>query len=466
METRNEADRSPNCETEPLVKKAALTLSGRERAMSRWVTVEPVLFLASASSIVTSILRIQYVLVRVQESYNYTVHKDSPCRDRNQTANSTDDDTEAQIQADAAHWMLLFNLVGAFPGFVSAIILGALSDRFGRKMFLALSTFGSVAFAGVCTAVMVFNLPLEVFFAGDLAMGLTGGLTLMLAISFSYIADVTSKEERTFRLVVIETVFVFAGLIQIGMEYLNEALGFATAAGIATTLGVLAGVYLMIPGALIETIQMNSQQSDGQKQKLTQSLRNIRRLLYLKGGAVRTCCLLLIYATCFSLTPLVSSGQVRILYAQAEPFCWSSMTIGYYTAFACGIPLIGNIGGFKLLTRCFSDHWIFQISCISAIMAFAAMGLVRTSTLFFLALILTVFAGLCFPVIRGSLSKLVRADEQGVAFSFFACVENFGTYISPIVINAVYMATVAFQPTFVYFLIAGVTFIPSILVAA
>ncbi|XP_038079404.1 solute carrier family 46 member 3-like [Patiria miniata] len=463
MEGKIKGNDSVVCETEPLLNRAP-RLSGRERAASRWVTVEPLLLLAACSYMLTAVLRIQYVLVRVQESYNYTVHTDSPCPVRNQTGNMSyisDADTQARIQADSARWMLLFSLAGALPGFVSAILMGALSDRFGRKIFLNLSTIGSASFAGVCTAVMAFNLRLEVFLAADLAIGLTGGQMTIVSLCYSYIADVTTKKQRTFRIVVIETVYVLVGLTQIGAEYCYEALGFAATAGIATGLGVLAFIYSVIPHILIETIERKGQQPLGQT--LRQTVRGVGRLFYSEGGTVRTWCLLLIFATLFMLTPMESSLQVKTLYVQAEPFCWSPVTIGYNAALFSTVLLVGNIGGFKLLSKCFSSQWIFHISCFSTVGVNVVFGLVRTNELLFWATLLLVLSGLCFPVLRGSLSKLVGADEQGVALSFLGCVENFGMYVSPIAVNAVYMATVASYAPLVFFVIAGITCVPPVL---
>jgi DHA1 family tetracycline resistance protein-like MFS transporter len=74
--------------------------------------------------------------------------------------------------------------------FISAPVLGALSDRYGRKVILIISLLGSV------TGYMLFGIggALWILFLGRIIDGLTAG---NISTLFAYVSDSTGPEERT-----------------------------------------------------------------------------------------------------------------------------------------------------------------------------------------------------------------------------------------------------------------------------
>lgn len=91
--------------------------------------------------------------------------------------------------ASAARMIGLFGTLWASAQFVAGPILGALSDRFGRRPVILLSNFG----LGLDYIVMALAPTLGWLIAGRMISGVTSA---SIATAFAYVADVTAPEKR------------------------------------------------------------------------------------------------------------------------------------------------------------------------------------------------------------------------------------------------------------------------------
>ena len=91
--------------------------------------------------------------------------------------------------ASAALWFGLFGTVWALMQFLFSPLLGALSDRFGRRPVVLLSNFG----LGFDYVLMALAPSLGWLFVGRLISGITAA---SISTAFAYIADVTPPEKR------------------------------------------------------------------------------------------------------------------------------------------------------------------------------------------------------------------------------------------------------------------------------
>jgi DHA1 family tetracycline resistance protein-like MFS transporter len=127
-----------------------------------------------------------------------------------------------------ASWSLSsgFIMVGWLTGvyslmtFLAAPILGQLSDKYGRKIVLAASLFGtSIGYALFAVGIITKNLPL--LFLGRIIDGLTGG---NIAVARAIVADVSTPKNRTRNFGLIGAMF---GLGFVLGPYLGGKLAFA-----------------------------------------------------------------------------------------------------------------------------------------------------------------------------------------------------------------------------------------------
>ncbi len=304
---------------------------GHDKARSRWITVEPVIFLAFIGSGTFSTIRSEYLQRRIAtDVYNYTYPTNASCV----ISNRSDPDylTEQHIQADAADWSLYFGICSYLPLIFTGILFGKWSDYTGRKMALGLPLIGMLIQSATYMMVIAAHLPLPVLFAGEFAYGITGGTPLLVSISLAYIADVTTLKERTFRVVIVETSLIIPiGLAQLAIGYLIEAEGFIAPFYLLLTTQLVALAYVLIPGILYESVQCKDKSGTlgSQMIKLFQGIID----LFTYNIENRRWRLLLINAIFFPIIVVVYGyTSVITLYAIGQPFCWSSVLVGIFMA--------------------------------------------------------------------------------------------------------------------------------------
>ena len=96
-------------------------------------------------------------------------------------------------QAEQAFWVTMVSLAFAFANFFGAPVLGALSDRYGRRPVLLLGFCGlALNFFATALATALWML---------IAVRLVGGaMQANAAVANAYVADITAPEDRARRL--------------------------------------------------------------------------------------------------------------------------------------------------------------------------------------------------------------------------------------------------------------------------
>ena len=305
--------------------------SDHDKARYRWITVEPVIFLAFIGSGTFSTIRSEYLQRRIAtDVYNYTYPTNASCV----ISNRSDPDylTEQNIQADTADWSLYLGVCSTLPLIFTGILFGKWSDYAGRKMALGLPLLGILIQSATYLLVIASHLPLPVLFAGEFAYGLTGGTPLLVSVSLAYIADITTLKERTFRVVIVQTCLITSiGVVQLAIGYLIEAEGFIAPFYLIPTAQLVALAYVLIPGILYESSQCKDKSGTlgSQMIKLFHGIID----LFTYNVENRRWRLLLINAIFFPIIVVVY-GYISVitLYVIGPPFCWSSVLIGIFTA--------------------------------------------------------------------------------------------------------------------------------------
>ncbi|WP_063899404.1 Tet(A)/Tet(B)/Tet(C) family tetracycline efflux MFS transporter [Burkholderia stagnalis] len=320
------------------------------------------------------------------------------------------------------HYGVLLALY-AFAQFLCAPLLGALSDRFGRRPVL----LASLAGAALDYLLMAYAPTLAWLYAGRLIAGITGA---SVAVATAYVTDVTAEPDRARR-----------------FGQLGAVMGIGFIAG--PLIGGLLGAWHLrapfVAAALLNALNLalvwralpESRPPSARDGRTATILNPFASLRLLRGGPA-----LAALVGVYVIVALVSQAPATlwILYGQ-EHFGWSTLIAGlsltgYGTchalaqAFAIG-PLIARLGERRALALGLAGDALGLVA-----IAFAAAAWVP-----FALLPLFAAGGLALPALQVMLARQVDDARQGELQGALASVASLIGVAGPLVVTATYAAT-------------------------
>lgn len=299
---------------------------------------------------------------------------------------------------DTAHGAEIFGLFGtvwALMQFVFSPILGALSDRYGRRTVILLSNFG----LGLDYILMAWAPTWGWLFVGRIISGIT-------AASFStagaYIADVSPPEKRA-----------------AGFGMLSAAFGVGFVLGPALG-GVLGSIHPRLPFWVAAGFSLVNAMYG--LFVLPESLPPERRapLDWRRANPLGSLTLLRSHRELLGLAAAIFLGYIAhevlpstfVLYAGYR-YAWNESAMGLFLA---GIGAAGMIVGMGLVgpivTR-FGERSVLLAGMGFGAAAFAVYGLAPSGAFLFLGLPLQALWGLANPSAQGLMTHRVSPSEQG-----------------------------------------------------
>lgn len=318
---------------------------------------------------------------------------------------------------------------GAFLGlyalmqFLCSPILGAISDKVGRRPVLLVSLAG----AAIDYVFMALAPSLAWLFVGRAIAGITGA---NMAVAQAYIADITPEAQRARRFGQFSAMF---GVGFILGPMLGGVLGEFWVRAPFLAAAALNGVNLLL--ALFVLPESHRERRAGP----------IDRSAFNPFGALR-------WAGAFpALLPLLAAyamltivgevgGTIWVLYGE-DKFAWDSWTIGFSLA---------GFGIFTALTQAFvagplaeryGERRALTIGILCDAFAYVAIALATKGWMAFLLLPMFCLGGVGQPAIQSLLSAQVGEDQQGRLQGVLASLASLASIIGPVVIAQVYFAS-------------------------
>lgn len=313
------------------------------------------------------------------------------------------------------NWFMVMTASYGIMQFFFSPILGALSDKFGRRPILLISIVGlggNFLLQGIAWSIPIL-----------LIARILGGITgASISVGSAYIADVTTAENRAKGFGILGMAFgigfilgpMFGGLLG---QYKLEYPFFAAAA--FSLLNALYG-FFVLPESLPKHKRSNF------SLKKANAFSALKDLSEFKG--------LGLFILAIALTNLAQfmTHSVWVRYTEVR-FHWTPRDNGI-ALFCVGISAAIVQGGLLgPLVRKFGEIRLAKIGLFFATLEFLLFGLSPHGGYLFLVLAVCFLANVAGPALQSQVSRVIAPEKQGIAMGSLASIASLSQVIAPFV---------------------------------
>lgn len=322
--------------------------------------------------------------------------------------------------ADAALWGGLLMTVFAAMQFIFGPIIGALSDRFGRRPVLLIALFVMSLDYLVMGVAQTFWLLL----AGRIVGGITAATQSTAA---AFMADISAPHEKAARFGLIGAAF--------GMGFVLGPLLGGVLAEFGTRAPFYAAAALAAANLCFGFFVMPETVTDRNRRPLTWQRTNplgaflnvglnpmLRRLLIL----------FFVYQVAFTVYPAIWA------YFTEARFGWSPGMIGISLgAFGIAIALVQG-GLIRVFLRLLGERGTVIYGLFFNFFAFLVLAAVESGTVALMFIPLTALGAVVTPALQAMMSRATADDSQGELQGVLASSAALATIISPLMMTYVF----------------------------
>jgi DHA1 family tetracycline resistance protein-like MFS transporter len=315
---------------------------------------------------------------------------------------------------EQAYWYGALSAAFGLAQFLCAPLLGALSDRFGRRPVLLLG-IGGLGLTFLLTALA------RSLWVLILVRLLGGALSANIAVAQAYVADITPPEKRTPALGKLGAVFgigfVLGPLLGGLLGHISLRLPFYVAAGLCAV-NWLYGL-LVLPESL----------AADRRNPLAQARLNpflsLAGLTRLQGVGT------LVFAVATAGLAQFTLRAVWVIYMSFR-FDWGPRESGI-SLFVVGLVAVVVQGGLlRVLLKRMGERQLVVAGLLSGALAYAAYGLVTQGWMVYLVIVANFLAFASTTALQGIVSKSAQEREQGRTMATLTSINSIAGIIAPI----------------------------------
>lgn len=307
---------------------------------------------------------------------------------------------------------------------LAAPILGELSDKVGRRPVLIFSLIGttiSFFLLGVANTILVL-------FISRIVDGISGG---NISTAQAYIADITSKENRTQGMGMMMAAFSLGFILGPALGGVLSEYGYALPAYVAAAVSLIATLLTIF--FLPESLDLKKIASlPARKAKKFFSLRDFYdALTHPTVGIMLTITFMVMFA--FS----IMQGTFALFSEHALHL--TVKDIGYIFAFLGLIGVIIQIFLLKRITSWLTEKKAVVVAIVLMALSLILLAFANSMPMLYVAVsLLAMGNSISGPILSGIISKLTPDDEQGNIMGTSQSVGSFARLLGPLVGTSIY----------------------------
>ncbi|KAM9735309.1 solute carrier family 46 member 2 [Menidia menidia] len=384
-------------------------------------------------------------------------------RDRSANATYAGVSREAGQQKAITDFYMSYSLIIRLTPIVPSLLLGRLSDRGWRRAPVVAPLCGYLMSRLFLLLVVIFGLPLEVMYGAAVVFGLSGGFGAFWSGVMTLVSLRSAPEDRSKVMMRVELLYGSAGLVASLVsghlfQLYTSSLGHGTILLIVSTL--LHLLCLLLATALLEVKEVCPEEPNEDYHLLSSSSSSsssCNSLVPEGPVGINRINLVLLFLTAF-LYDFAVGGAINILgsFVLKSPLSWSATQVGYGNAAGCLIFFTSFVG-VMVFRRCLSDVTMILMGMLSFASGIYAMAFVRTTSMFYLARSLNLFALIPMPTIRSLVSQQVPASSCGITLTCLQLTLKVAGLAYIPAYTKIYQKTLDWIPGFVFLLSSIIT---------
>ncbi|KAI9752651.1 MAG: hypothetical protein M4579_005545 [Chaenotheca gracillima] len=395
-----------------------------------------------------------------------------------------------EVQAVVARFTLYCNFASGLLSAITSPKLGALSDRYGRRKIIALSSVGMLA--GELLTIFCARNPDTIsvnwILLGYMLEGVTGSFISAMALAHSYATDCTPPHRRG------EVFGYFHGCLFIGIAggpliagYIIKLTGqllsmFYIALGVH--LLFMCVILFIVPESLSRRRQLAAREKHhinkvdeaeinlndqrrfpSRSAKFIRTMKGANLLAPLdilfptgRGSSPKLRRNLLLLAAVDTTTFGVAMGSMTVVVIYSKfMFGWDTTQMATFVSIVnfgrvgmlmIALPIITRVFRGKQTTKLRNtgsdqlDLVLIRVSILFDMIGYLGYTLARTGPLFILSGVVASIGGIGSPTIQSSLTKHVPADRTGQLLGATGLLHALARVIAPTIFNLIYSVTV------------------------
>ncbi len=315
--------------------------------------------------------------------------------------------------SEQVYWYGVIAFAYGFAQFVAAPVLGALSDRYGRRPVLLLGFCGlAINFFVTAIASAVWML---------IASRIVGGaMQANAAVANAYVADITAPEQRAKRFGMLGAMFGIGFMLGPVLGGVLGAIDLQLPFFVAGTLALVNLAY----GAWVLPESLPAERRRPVEAKALNPVGSLYALARLKGVG-----LLVAVIACSGLAQFVLY-TTWVLYGSFK-FGWGPRENGW-SLFAIGVMSV-IVQGFLLgqLLKRFSPQRLAILGLLSSVAAYVLWGAATQSWMMYAVIVANVFGFTTASAIQSIVSTAANARQQGEAMGAVSALNSLMAVIAP-----------------------------------